>query len=128
SAPSWPGPARLAGSLPDASLYFLVCTSCLDRKPYGFQRRGSTGVSLFRRSGGNSLAFRSRGGMLFLDKDVARTREHRPLSRGSRTAPSPTRVVLRSGPYRVSGTGPALLLSMRNHTCSDEHFPGSIDP
>src|SRR5437764_3484928 len=29
------------------------------------------------------------------DKDVARAREHRPVSRGSRTAPSPTRVVLR---------------------------------
>src|ERR1700759_1499216 len=29
-----------------------------------------------------------------LDKEIERAREHRPLSRGSRTAPSPTRVVL----------------------------------
>src|SRR5205085_11270053 len=36
--------------------------------------------------------------MLFVDTEVKRAREHRPLSRGSRTAPSPTRVVLWSGP------------------------------
>jgi UDP-glucose 4-epimerase len=44
--------------------------------------------------------------MLSFDKDVARAREHRPLSRGPRTAPSPTRVVLRPGPCRDSGAGP----------------------
>ena len=40
--------------------------------------------------------------MLFADMEVARAREHRPLSRGPRTAPSPTRVVLRPGPYRAN--------------------------
>ena len=53
-------------------------------------------------------------GMLSSDKEVKRAREHRPLSRGSRTAPSPTRVVLWSGPCRAyCGTGPALSGSIR---------------
>ncbi len=47
--------------------------------------------------------------MLGADTDVAAAREHRPLSRGSRTAPSPTRVVLSPGPRRASErrAGPA---------------------
>ena len=44
--------------------------------------------------------------MLGIDTEVIRAREHRPLSRESWTAPSPTRVVLRLGPCRLSGAGP----------------------
>src|SRR5689334_14705677 len=64
--------------------------------------------------------------MLPRDTDVARAREHRPLSRGSRTAPSPTRVVLRSGPCRVCGTGPPALSWLASLDARCGRTPGAL--
>ena len=69
------------------------------------------------------------GAMLSRDTDVDRAREHRPLSRGSRTAPSPTRVVLRSGPCRIMRHGPATFgwrasLELLGGVCARAHRGG----